>query len=62
LENTWIKSIVIARGFSPVAIQTAFPFASAPWKTEPPHGLPHRCAPRNDDDLILVFPELLTAE
>jgi hypothetical protein len=25
-------------------------------------GLPRRCAPRNDDDLILEFPELLTAE
>jgi hypothetical protein len=36
-------------GRRPVAIQTAFPLALAFQKTEPPHGLPRRCAPRNDE-------------
>jgi hypothetical protein len=43
-------NFVIARApQGPAAIQTAFPPALPLRKTDPPHGLPRRFAPRNDE-------------
>jgi hypothetical protein len=36
-------------GRRPVAIQSALPLAPTFRAAEPPHGLPRRCAPRNDE-------------
>jgi hypothetical protein len=61
-----VPSLVIARGFiSPVAIQKALRPAQALPMAEPLHGLPRRCAPRNDGAgelrLAMAVPALVIA-